>query len=146
MRCLLATCSLSAFLLATSPTLAQISVDVSVGGVNAGVEVGAGDPQASAPASGVGGGGTGGADANADTTAATPSPQDMALDAVRAERALPLEQIIARAGEVTSGAVIDTRLFTLRGFLLYELKVLEENGDVVDLYFYARSGERVRTP
>jgi hypothetical protein len=32
----------------------------------------------------------------------------------------------------------------VRGFLLYELKVLEATGDVVDLYFYARSGEVVR--
>lgn len=75
---------------------------------------------------------------------ATGNEQELALDAVRSARALPLDQILAAARRHTSGEIIDARLIELRGFLLYELKVIEAGGDVADLYFYARSGEIVR--
>lgn len=75
----------------------------------------------------------------------TGNEQELALDAVRSARALPLDQILAAARRHTSGDIIDARLVELRGFLLYELKVIEAGGDVADLYFYARSGEIVRT-
>jgi hypothetical protein len=124
--------SIIAWTVAVVPAAAQIGVDVSIGGTSVGVEVGSGGASASVSP----GGGTG--------PAGTPSPQDSALEAVRADRALPLDQIIARAAALTDGQVIDAQLITLRGFLLYELKVLEPTGDVIDLYFYARSGEAVR--
>jgi hypothetical protein len=120
---------------AAAPAAAQLGIGVSVGGTSVGVEAGSGGASASVSAGG-----------GAETAPGeTLSPQDSALEAVRTDRALPLDQIIARAGEVTDGQVIDAQLITLRGFLLYELKVLEPTGDVVDLYFYARSGEAVRT-
>jgi uncharacterized membrane protein YkoI len=117
---------------AAVPAAAQIGVDVSVGGASVGGEVGSGGASATVS--------TGGG----DSSTVTLSPQDMALEAVRSDRALPLEQIVARAQQLSDGQVIDARLITVRGFLLYELKVLEATGDVVDLYFYARSGEVVR--
>jgi hypothetical protein len=126
---------------AAVPAAAQIGVDVSVGGASVGGEVGSGG--ASATVSTGGGDGVGSGNAIGSSTV-TLSPQDMALEAVRSDRALPLEQIVARAQQLSDGQVIDARLITVRGFLLYELKVLEATGDVVDLYFYARSGEVVR--
>jgi hypothetical protein len=123
------------------PAAAQIGVGVSVGGTSVGVEVGSGGGSATVS---TGGGGSSGNGNAVDNSTETPSPQDVALEAVRTDRALPLEQIVARAQQLSDGQVIDARLITVRGFLLYELKVLEATGDVVDLYFYARSGEVVR--
>jgi uncharacterized membrane protein YkoI len=120
---------------AAAPAAAQLGIDVSVGGASVGGEVGSGGASASVSAGG----------GNETPPGETLSPQDSALEAVRTDRALPLDQIIARAGEITEGEVIDAQLITVRGFLIYELKVLEPTGDVVDLYFYARTGRAVRT-
>lgn len=68
-----------------------------------------------------------------------------AIEAVKSRRALPLEQIIAKARLLTGGEIVDARLVSVRGFLLYELKVVEADGDVAELYFYAQSGEPVQT-
>lgn len=75
------------------------------------------------------------------------APLDQAdvIDAVGSNRALPLEQILAIARLTIDGEIIDARLIQVRGFLLYELKVVETDGDVADIYFYARSGQRVET-
>lgn len=73
------------------------------------------------------------------------SQQEAALQAVKSDRALPLDKIIALAKQYTSGEIIDAQLVTVRGFLLYDLKVLDAKGDVGDLYFYAVSGKIVRT-
>ena len=70
--------------------------------------------------------------------------QDAALQAVRDKRALPLEEIIARARQHRDGSILDARLIALKGFLLYELKFLADNGDITALYFYAQSGNIVR--
>lgn len=69
---------------------------------------------------------------------------ELALAAVRSQRALPLEQILETANEDHDGRLIDARLITVGNFLLYELKLLEPNGDVETLYYYARSGIQVR--
>lgn len=79
------------------------------------------------------------------TGAGAPLDQSGAIEAVRSHRALPLEQIMTRARLHTSGEIVDAQLISLDGFLLYELKVLEANGDVDELYFYALSGELVQT-
>jgi uncharacterized membrane protein YkoI len=71
--------------------------------------------------------------------------QNAALELVRLQRALPLEQIMALARSQIEGEIIDAHLIQVRGFLLYELKVVDTDGDVSDIYFYARSGERVQT-
>lgn len=127
------------------------SLGVSVGGGDVGVSVGSGD--AGLSGGGVNGGGSdgggergsGGLTSSPDALTGTGNEQELALDAVRSARALPLDQIVAAARHHTSGEVIDARLIELRGFLLYELKVIEPGGDVANLYFYARSGEIVRT-
>jgi hypothetical protein len=134
----LLTLSTIAWIGAAAPAAAQLNIGVNLGGTSVGVEVGAGGVGVEV--------GTGGASVSVGTPAAPdgPLPQDAALEAVRAARALPLDEIIARANLFYGVQVIDARLITLRGFLLYELKVLEPTGDVVELYFYARSGEPVR--
>jgi uncharacterized membrane protein YkoI len=71
--------------------------------------------------------------------------QNAALELVRLQRVLPLEQIMAIARLQIEGEIIDAHLIQVRGFLLYELKVVDTDGDVSDIYFYARSGERVQT-
>lgn len=126
----------------TIPAQAQVGISVGVGGgPGAGVEVGSGAPSVSVS---VGGGGTDGEAATAIPPDETLS-QDDALAAVANRRAVPLEQIMVAAARLTDGEIIDAQLITVRGFLLYELKVLETTGDVVELYFYARSGQVVRT-
>lgn len=68
--------------------------------------------------------------------------QDQALGAVENNRAVPLETITARVEAAGQGHVIDAKLVTVRGYLLYELKVLE--GDRLEVqYYYARSGVKV---
>ena len=72
----------------------------------------------------------------------TTSDQDEALKAVEDARALPLETISQRVHETNAGEIVDARLLTVDGFLLYEVKVLD--GEQLDvLYYYARTGNRV---
>lgn len=75
---------------------------------------------------------------------ATALSQDSAIAAVKSNRALPLEQIMTTARLHTQGEIIDARLIAVGGFLLYELKIVEANGDVEELYFYALSGALVQ--
>lgn len=112
----------------------NISVDVDLGGGDdaAGPRGGAVEGAAESPTPG----GTGEA-ARLD--------QSRAIDAVKSYRALPLEQIMTKARLHTQGEIVDAQLISLNGFLLYELKVVEANGDVDELYFYALSGELVQT-
>jgi hypothetical protein len=75
-------------------------------------------------------------------SSSTASDQDVALKAVEDARALPFETISNVVHETNAGEIIDARLLTVEGFLLYEVKVL--NGGELDvLYYYARSGKRV---
>jgi ferric-dicitrate binding protein FerR (iron transport regulator) len=136
-------------LLAAPGSARAQGLGVSVGVGDSGVSVGVSDSSVSV---GSGGGaevgvevGSGGSTAPSVSRDATDNEQEVALDAVRSARALPLDQIVVAARRHTSGEIIDARLIELRGFLLYELKVIEAGGDVADLYFYARSGEIVRT-
>ena len=131
-----------------SPAMAQVSVDVGVGsgGVSVGASAGGGavdvpvdgstpSPDASTvvPEAGLGEG-----------TGPRPLDQNVALEAVASGRALPLAEILALARAETDAEIVDAQLITAEGFLLYELTVVEPNGDVSQLYFYARSGNRVR--
>ena len=75
---------------------------------------------------------------------ARPLGQSGALQAVRANRALPLEDILVRARLMADGEIIDAQLVQIRSILVYEIKVLTRNGSVSQLYFYARSGAPVR--
>lgn len=76
-------------------------------------------------------------------TAGQPLGQELALDAVRKHRALPLEDIMLRAQLLTDGQIIDAQLVAVQDILLYELKVLGKAGNVSELYFYAQSGDPV---
>ena len=73
------------------------------------------------------------------------SEQEAALAAVKSQHALSLDKIYAAARQYANGDIIDAQLVTVRGFLLYDLKVLDTKGDVSDLYFYAQSGKIVET-
>jgi hypothetical protein len=100
-------------------------------------------------AGGNGNGNAFGRDKDAPATLPPPaaliSEQDAALDAVKDGRALPLETILGVAKSATPGEVLDARLVTVNGFLLYELKILAPNGySVSKAYYYARSGKQVR--
>jgi hypothetical protein len=91
-----------------------------------------------------------GAGAGSDTASAPPAAivtldQNAALELVRSNKALPLEKIMTLARLEIDGEIVDAQLMEVRGFLVYELKVIDTDGDVSDIYFYARSGERVRT-
>jgi hypothetical protein len=153
----------AALLLASSAAGAQaLDLGVSVGGVDVGVSVG-GDSGVGVDV-GVGGadvgvdiGGDGGlgvdldvdldGDGVPDTSSSGASVQQLgqegALQAVKANRALPLEDILTRARLVADGEIIDAQLIQVRRILLYEIKVLGKSGDVSQLYFYARSGALV---
>ncbi len=67
-----------------------------------------------------------------------------ALEAVQSGRAVPLETILPDLEARTGGQMIDARLVSLRGFLLYEIKVLTPGGRVDVRYYYAQSGLPVR--
>jgi hypothetical protein len=139
---------LAVSLLIGAHTASAQGVSVNVGG---GVSVGTG---------GTGGGGSSASDTGGtlgsvlggaldtltqeNSTSGTSNDQGGALAAVQSDRALPLDKILANARQYTSGDIIDARLITIRGFLLYELKVLDTTGDVRNLYFYAQSGRIVK--
>lgn len=69
--------------------------------------------------------------------------QDLALEAVESNRAVPLETITEAIKATDAGEVIDAQLITVNNFLLYEVTVLSDTGKVSKIYYYARSGLRV---
>ena len=121
--------------LASAGALAQ-GLSVNVGGVSVGT--GSSGNSTSSATSGL-------TNALNSATGSASSEQQQALDAVKSQRAVGLDKIFAAARQYTDGDIIDARLITARGFLLYDLKVLDTKGDVGDLYFYARSGKIVET-
>ncbi len=110
------------------------------GGGNAGVGGGGGNASGN-------GGGTGGADPGGpagDDVVQLPREQQLVQSAVRAGAALPLEDILAIVEQESDGRVLDLELVRFRGSYLYAITVLERNGILHKLYYYARSGRRVR--
>jgi hypothetical protein len=130
-----------------SPALAQLGIDLGVGDLGVGVEVGGEsglgvDVDLGSEDTGLDvnlGGSNSGLDVNLGGDGLTLS-QEQALAAVRKGLALPLEEILLRAQLMTDGDIIDCQLIAVQDILLYELKVLGKAGDVSELYFYARSG------
>ena len=116
---------------------------VSVGGVgvSAGVSSGGANGSATSGLSASTGNLTGALNGTIGT--APISEQENALQAVKTNRSLGLDKILAIAKRITGGDIIDAQLITVRGVLLYDLKVLNANGDVSDLFLYALSGEIV---
>jgi uncharacterized membrane protein YkoI len=69
--------------------------------------------------------------------------QAAAIRAVRENRALPLDRVLALAGSAIQGQVIDVQLVTRGGVLVYEVKVLTAGGMVTSLYFEASTGAQI---
>ena len=67
-----------------------------------------------------------------------------ALEAVQSGRAVPLQTILPDLQSRTGGQMIDARLVSVQGFLLYAIKVLTPEGRVEVKYYYAQSGLPVR--
>lgn len=88
--------------------------------------------------------GNGAGNAASGGAAAGQSAQDRATRAVRTGQAVPLDRVLEPALEQNGGTLIDTRLFTVDGFLLYELKILLPDGTLDTLYYYAQTGNPVR--
>jgi hypothetical protein len=105
------------------------------------------------------GGGTGNGNANGhdkgeevtvpivtpDQVVVVPDDQKVARDAVRSKAALSLEAITAIVEKATDGRILDVQLVTFKGTYLYDVTVLERDGVLHKLYYYARSGIAVRT-
>lgn len=72
------------------------------------------------------------------------SDQEQALNAVRNDLALPLDQILTAARHVTSGKLVDASLETMDGELHYLLRMLEPSGDVREYFFNAQTAQLVR--
>lgn len=136
--------------LASTAGANALDLGVSAGGIDVGVSVGG----ESGVGVDIGGGGLGvdiDVDLDGDGVPDTSSSgagvqrlgQEGALQAVKSNRALPLEDILTRARLVAHGEIIDAQLIQVRRILLYEIKVLGRSGDVSELYFYARSGALV---
>ncbi|MEO6633981.1 MAG: hypothetical protein ABIN41_00055 [Devosia sp.] len=135
--------------------LGGINVGVDVGGSGGtGVSVGVGSNNVEV---GLGDGGGGLLGTDVGVTADLFGPADNqsnqpivlsqadALAAVNSRRALPLDRVMVAAQLSTTGQIIDANLVSLNNFLLYVFKVLETDGDVSELYFYARSGQMVQS-
>lgn len=54
---------------------------------------------------------------------------------------LPLEQILERARQNRAGRVLETELEQKRGRYIYEIEMLDDNGEVWEMKFDAASGE-----
>ena len=54
---------------------------------------------------------------------------------------LPLEQILERARQHRTGRVLETELEQKRGRYIYEIEMLDDNGEVWEMKFDATSGE-----
>lgn len=94
-----------------------------------------------------GGGNAGGADGNPGNSGgnsaaskAHKADEDVALEAVQSEDALPLQEILQGVRLSTKDKVIDAQLFSLAGDLVYEVKVMAPDGHVSRLYYDAKSG------
>jgi hypothetical protein len=143
MRFLLALAATWCWAATAVPAQAQLGIEIGVGGgVSAGVDIGSGAPSVSVSIGGADG--TSAGSQSGASGAPQVLTQQAALDAVRTNRAVPLETVMAQAALMTDGQVVDAHLVMIGSFLLYELKVLESTGDVIDLYFYARSGQVVQ--
>jgi len=57
---------------------------------------------------------------------------------------LPLEQIIKAAQAEHRGRVIEVELKTKNGRYVYEVELLDQHGEVWELYFDAASGELIK--
>ncbi|MBD8065702.1 hypothetical protein IC608_09465 [Devosia sp. PTR5] len=69
--------------------------------------------------------------------------QDQALAAVQSGHATPLAELANQIETSNNGRVIDAELLSVRGMLVYALKVLSASGKLGTQYYYARSGSYI---
>ena len=74
---------------------------------------------------------------------------ERAREAVRQGEILPLEKILARAREAFDGEMLEVELeeedhAPFDGRLVYEVKMLDADGAVTELYYDARTGELLK--
>ncbi|WP_156351765.1 MULTISPECIES: hypothetical protein [unclassified Devosia] len=65
---------------------------------------------------------------------------DYARDAVNAGRAVSLSSLLPDLAQRAGTNVIDAEMLSIRGFLVYSIRVLRANGTVTTEYYYAQSG------
>lgn len=64
-----------------------------------------------------------------------------AVEAVRQQRAIPLEQLLSIASQYTNAPVIDVQLILVEDVLFYQVRTMTGNGIVNILHFYAVNGQ-----
>lgn len=69
---------------------------------------------------------------------------DEALKLKEAGEILPLEKIIEKARQHHQGRIIETELEREDGRYIYELELLDENGEVWEFGFDAKTGELIK--
>jgi uncharacterized membrane protein YkoI len=82
---------------------------------------------------------------SADAIVVVPDDQQVVQNAVKSKAALSLDAITAVVAGDTDGRILDLQLLKYNGMYLYGITVLERDGVLHKLYYYARSGVRVRT-
>ncbi|MEJ2576224.1 MAG: PepSY domain-containing protein [Gammaproteobacteria bacterium] len=73
--------------------------------------------------------------------AAAGDDHERALSALAEGEVLPLTAILARAGELLDGRMIEAELEREHGLWVYEIKLLQRNGRLVETVFDARTAE-----
>ena len=76
---------------------------------------------------------------------ASASDHDRARRAVEEGRILPLKDILARAQGAYPGQVIEAELEDEGGMVVYEIKILTQDGRVMKLSYNAATGELLKT-
>lgn len=98
--------------------------------------------QSNAGGNGNGGENPAGGGNSGEAKGAGKADEDVALEAVRSEDALPLRDILQSVRHSTNDKVIDAQLFSMGDDLVYEVKVMAPDGHVSRLYYYAKSGRQ----
>lgn len=70
--------------------------------------------------------------------------EDVALDAVQSNSAVPLQVVLDKLRETTRDRVIDAELFPRNGILVYQVKVMSADGYVRVFRYDAASGQQIR--
>jgi uncharacterized membrane protein YkoI len=73
------------------------------------------------------------------------SDHDRARQAVRSGEALPLRTILDKAAAEFPGELIEAELEDEHGRLIYEIKLITPDGNVLKVYYDARDGSVLKT-
>jgi uncharacterized membrane protein YkoI len=69
---------------------------------------------------------------------------DRALEAVRKGEVMPLEKVLTLVRTKYKGAVVHTKLEREHGAWVYELKILDRNGRMREVYINAKTGKLIK--